>query len=175
MGTKKPKVSGYVSEELKQALLNFSTERGLTESQAVQVILAQHFGIPVELSLKESVEVGGDIIQRILSLESALEALKGEIEAIKGKSKGGSPRELPVDVPSENLSLLTDWQPPDDVKIMETSQQGLSAVDLAPLLGVHKDTLGKWRNKGVLEQKTQEKCGQAWECRDDGKYYRVVD
>jgi hypothetical protein len=77
MGTDNPKVSAYVPQVLKDRLKVFREERdGISESQAVTIILAEYFQMPEVLgrSLSGS-SVGGVTLARMEALEEKLAAL----------------------------------------------------------------------------------------------------
>ncbi len=71
MGTDNPKVSAYVPQALKDRLKEFRDERnGISESQAVIIILADYFQMPEVLGRSpEAVSVGGVTLARMEALE----------------------------------------------------------------------------------------------------------
>lgn len=96
MGTNNPKVSAYVPELLKERLTQFREERGVSESQAVTIILAEYFQIPEVLGRpSESGIAGGVTLARMealeerlvdftVSVESRLQTLAEDIRKITG-------------------------------------------------------------------------------------------
>lgn len=89
MPTDKPKVSAYVPQLIKDRLKRFTEENGVSESQAVTVILAEYFGIEQELS--DGLNVGGVTLSRMEALEEKLQQLEAKLEA-------GQPSKKPFDV-----------------------------------------------------------------------------
>jgi len=77
MGTDNPKVSAYVPQTLKNRLKEFREERdGISESQAVTIILAEYFQIPEALGrLPEGSSIGGVTLARMEALEEKLATL----------------------------------------------------------------------------------------------------
>jgi hypothetical protein len=74
MGTKNPKVSAYVPQVLKDRLDEFIKERNnIPESQAVNIILAEYFGMTEVLNRSlENAVVGGVTLGRMEALEEKL-------------------------------------------------------------------------------------------------------
>jgi hypothetical protein len=77
MGTDNPKVSAYVPQVLKDRLKGFREERdGISESQAVTIILAEYFQMPEALGRSpEGSLVGGVTLARMEALEEKLVTL----------------------------------------------------------------------------------------------------
>jgi hypothetical protein len=77
MGTDNPKVSAYVPQTLKDRLKEFREERdGISESQAVTIILAEYFQMPEALGRSlEGSSVGGVTLARMEALEEKLATL----------------------------------------------------------------------------------------------------
>lgn len=81
MGTNNPKVSAYVPELLKERLTQFREERGVSESQAVTIILAEYFQIPEVLGRSpEGLILGGVTLARMEALEEKVANLSETIE-----------------------------------------------------------------------------------------------
>lgn len=66
MVTNKPRVAGYVSQELKDLFQAFTKERQLSESKALGVLLAEYFGVNHKVAHPSSL----DLIKRIEALEA---------------------------------------------------------------------------------------------------------
>lgn len=89
MPTKNPKVSGYVSAELSDALKKFARDRGVSESKALGLILAEYFGIGQNVG-----PVQGRVDpEQIAALESAIVDLQQRVESLEavGDSGGTAP------------------------------------------------------------------------------------
>ena len=78
MATENPKVSAYVPQILKDRLTKFREEReGISESQAVTVILAEYFNIEQVLDrIPEGAVVGGVTLGRVEALENQVVELR---------------------------------------------------------------------------------------------------
>ena len=76
MATKKPRIAAYIPQELKECLKQFRQERGgISESEAISIILAEYFGCPEVLNPSTAL-----LEARVSALESQMVAMK---EALK--------------------------------------------------------------------------------------------
>ena len=118
MATENPKVSAYVPQILKDRLTKFREEReGISESQAVTVILAEYFNIEQVLDrIPEGAVVGGVTLGRVEALENQVVELRLLVDELclksleKSSTNGKLPTVLPTDSVEENLVLLTDTE-----------------------------------------------------------------
>jgi hypothetical protein len=128
MATDNPKVSAYVPPVVKDRLTQFREEKGISESQAVIVILSEYFGLKQELNrLSKGIEVGGitlsrmelaedglsDVRQKLSDFVNAVEKRFQELEkAIANLSKPLVVQSnLPVEIASEPINGLESGLP----------------------------------------------------------------
>jgi hypothetical protein len=102
MPTDNPKVSAYVPQLIKDRVTQFRQEQGISESQAVTIILAEYFGLN-QLLVRSPGEsaVGGVTLARMEATEQTLTTLTQTLEdrfrqleeaiAAINKSNSGSP------------------------------------------------------------------------------------
>lgn len=85
-----PKVSAYVHPVIYDHLIRFKDERGISMSEAVTIILCEHFGIGGEseqLSLRsETLAAIQDLESKLSSLSEMVEQRLQELENVNSKS-----------------------------------------------------------------------------------------
>lgn len=136
MATNNPKVSAYVPEPLKERLTQFRESRGLSESQAVTIILAEYFQMPEVLGRpSEGLTPGGVTLARMEALEQELASFAKSVEQ-RFQELGTSIKEfseLPVNqgrqeeiiLNQANADLLSHkplGELPSGVKVFQASQ-----------------------------------------------------
>lgn len=81
MGTKNPRVVGYVSPENHAKLKEFMTYRDLTESKAINVVLSEFFGTATSTLSGIPGRTLDDVLERIAALEAEMAHALGESAA----------------------------------------------------------------------------------------------
>lgn len=90
MATDKPKVSGYVPSVLKERLKEFCTEKGgISESQALTLVLSEYFGVGLEIKSVDAA-IGGVTLQAFQEMQGSLSALLERVVALESSTSGTS-------------------------------------------------------------------------------------
>lgn len=101
MATSKPRVAGYVSQELKDLFQAFTQERELSESKALGVLLAEYFGVSQEVAHPTAF----DLVKRIEATERRLSVLEGNLDETGTLSTAELAKRLGVDP-----TTLSHWK-----------------------------------------------------------------
>jgi hypothetical protein len=166
MATSKPKISGYVPQELKDRLQKFCVENNsLSESQALTVILAEYFGCTQLLSKDADVSVGGVTLERFQVMEDSLRELTSKVKALEQMSNSVS----------ETVVSESHCQ----VNTQPNLPRLLSGRKLAARLGINPSTLSVRAKNGADDfirwsaQKDPDSIG--WWRHQSGDGYEPVD
>lgn len=174
MPTDNPKVSAYVPQRLKDRLSDFRTERSVSESQAVTIILAEYFGLPQMVKSSEAdTEVGGVTVSRVESLENAISTISKELSQLRQQVdfKIGRLQSQATEVQTE-LSLQDRHK-----EIFASIGDGLTTPKLANRLGLERKMISRRREKpDELAKLTREKDpeNKAWRYDNKAKKYYPI-
>jgi hypothetical protein len=134
MATDKPKVSGYVPAVLKERLKEFCAENGdISESQALTIVLAEYFGVELEVKPAEVV-IGGVTLEAFRDMQASFSALLERVAVLEAEVTA-----LPTPVAGEPPS-------PTPVVSPRNVLQSCSGRGLAKRLKCHSSTITfNWR------------------------------
>jgi hypothetical protein len=183
MTTDNPKVSAYVPQVLKERLKQFREERGISESQAVTIILAEYFQIPEVLGCSpERGVVGGVTLGRIEvleerlanfaeSVEQRLQQLGEEISRIGGLSVVHQIRPNEIifeseqndgllsEPPSQNGDEADNLEVPQEVDSSSLSSEPLNEVIQEADEEIESNTLVDESDTGIVKQVSAQEVG----------------
>lgn len=153
MATDKPRVAGYVSQELKNLFQAFTQERGLSESKAMAVLLTEYFGVSQEVTHPSSL----DLVRRIEAIEQKMEAhLVSHSNSLSTKAFAVPKTKAKKAVIGNQLGLAVDKSGPDSPPARPDGQRWLStsqAFERAVIRGCERNKNGF---KGWSQRKPDE-------------------
>ncbi|GAB1541354.1 hypothetical protein NUACC21_40250 [Scytonema sp. NUACC21] len=176
MATKNSRVSITLSPELFEQLEQFCTERQITNSEAIKIILGEYFGALPSTSVSEANTT--DLEARLKSLEEKLNAvdelaqrlsaLEGSLSEIQERNSAPPNVAYTSDLPVDQNGSIPEIQPetskqPDNDTIPQMRSQTLNK--LAERLGVAKTTVSRNKNREDFREwsRVRDPEGIAWQ------------
>ena len=152
MATKNPKISVYVSDDLKAKLLESKNERRSNSLSAVVVeILEEYYGIAEPISNAQSNAQVEQNTKRIEALELQLQEILGKVDSEKHpkqQKKKSSPaanegKSIQLDLPAEESSAEVAQSEVVQAKTQSNAQEAqiLPTPEVIRLTGIKRDQL----------------------------------
>lgn len=120
MATDKPRVAGYVSQELKALFQTFTKERKLSESKALGVLLSEYFGVSQEVAHHSSL----GLVKRIEALEEGLSQLSQRFDEYSPP-----PDEWFTSVPGLDGETVEEIEEQQPVKVDEPKSEQINLLE----------------------------------------------
>ena len=99
MATDKPKISGYVPENVYRCFKNYQTDMGVTMSQALIVILTEFFGLEGEINVNnEGRSIGGVTLAEFAEFKARLIEVEEAIAQMPKFESSDSQQQLEIPI-----------------------------------------------------------------------------